>query len=234
MEKPQDKSFTKIPNELMEVLMNPALTAAEQKILLYVARKTYGYHKRTDQISYSQFKNKLGLSQPTLCRAISRLKQVKLLNLVKRGNSRRLSNTWQIDVSDYANKLVKLANLVYLTPKNPVKQLNHTKESITKETTKGRSILDNPVLKEYAELVLEQRKKQITVRDEEHYKTAVIKRVEPDYQAIKQLLKKKEELEDSDNAKTPSEWDGACRKTQAIEKQLEEFDKDLVKLVREE
>jgi hypothetical protein len=44
-------NYTQIPNCLFNLL--PYLTAAELKIILHIIRKTIGFHKETDRISYS-------------------------------------------------------------------------------------------------------------------------------------------------------------------------------------
>lgn len=125
--------FTAIPNDLMEVLLSEALNNTERRILLFIARKTYGFQKNSDQISLTQFENKLKISRPTLVRTLERLKLVKLVQLVRKGRSRLASNEWLIDPSDYQNKLVHLGQLVKSDPKQLVKLRQHTKESITKE-----------------------------------------------------------------------------------------------------
>lgn len=126
-------NFTQIPNNLIDILMSKALNETEIKILLFIARKTYGFQKSSDQISYSQFQNKLGLSRPTITVTLKRLQLVKFVLLVKKGNSKRACNEWLIDYSNYPDKLVKLTKLVKYDKEKLVKYTLHTKESITKE-----------------------------------------------------------------------------------------------------
>jgi len=49
---------TQIPNFLLDFLF-PRIPEAEMKCLLYICRRTYGFHKDEDRISYSQFINGL-------------------------------------------------------------------------------------------------------------------------------------------------------------------------------
>ena len=45
---------TQIPNVIMDYAL-PQLPEAEGRILLYISRRTYGFHKSEDRISFSQF-----------------------------------------------------------------------------------------------------------------------------------------------------------------------------------
>ncbi|KKT02049.1 MAG: hypothetical protein UV80_C0006G0039 [Candidatus Peregrinibacteria bacterium GW2011_GWF2_43_17] len=46
---------TNIPNDLIDFFF-PILNGAEAKIALYICRRTYGFHRRSDRISYKQFR----------------------------------------------------------------------------------------------------------------------------------------------------------------------------------
>jgi len=78
MANPQkENGFTPIANEILELLVNTALLGAEFQILLFIIRKTYGYHKKKDRISLTQFEKNTGLSRPTVVKTLK--------NLVSRG-----------------------------------------------------------------------------------------------------------------------------------------------------
>ena len=47
-------TYTQVPDELFDVLM-PRLSEAEIKCLLYIMRRTFGFHKDSDAISTQQF-----------------------------------------------------------------------------------------------------------------------------------------------------------------------------------
>lgn len=126
-------NFTQIPNDLMDILLSSALSDNERKVLLFIARKTYGFHKETDTISLTQFQNKLGLSRQGVVNVLKRLQLVNLCRLVKKGNSKKACNEWTIDLSGYHEKLVNMSRLVKFTPKQLVNIRRPTKESITKE-----------------------------------------------------------------------------------------------------
>lgn len=134
------ENYTKIPNDLIEILLSSALNDSQRRILIFVARKTYGFNKETDKISWSQFQSKLNISRGTLSSSLNRLKPVHLLVLVTTGKSKRSSNEWQIDVSDYQDKLVRLTKLVQSHSKKLVRKPSDTKESITKERKTSPSL----------------------------------------------------------------------------------------------
>ncbi|MBI2601404.1 replication protein [Candidatus Daviesbacteria bacterium] len=131
-----NEGFIRIPNELMEVLMSEVINDSEKRILLFIARKTYGYNKKSDQISLTQFENKLNLSRQTVNVTTQRMRLVKLLRLVKKGKSRLACNEWLIDLSDYQDKLVQLGRLVKYDSDKLVKVGRHTIDSITKDKEK--------------------------------------------------------------------------------------------------
>lgn len=118
--------------------MSPVLSKSEKAVLLFIARKTYGYHKKSDQISLSQFKEKLHLSHQGIVNILKRLQLVNICRLVNRGNSRLAFSEWLIDTSDYANKLVHLSRLVKFSINASHDELvnirRHTKERYTKES----------------------------------------------------------------------------------------------------
>ncbi len=59
-----EQGFTKIPNTLLSMI--PLMADAELKVVLALARKTYGWHKESDAISLSQFQKMTGLSRQSV------------------------------------------------------------------------------------------------------------------------------------------------------------------------
>lgn len=123
-------NHTQIPNDYLDMFM-PHLTGAEWKCLCYIARRTFGFQKRADQIAFSQFENGIttkdgkvldygtGLSRPKISESLQRLIEVGLLESKDKGNSK-----------EYL--LVKKLNQLEV-----VKKLNQTgKESLPKVVKK--------------------------------------------------------------------------------------------------
>lgn len=80
METPQtENGYTAIANEIIDNFQCLYLTSNEWKILWVVIRKTYGWKKKEDRISISQFQSYTKLSRPNAHRAIKSLVAKSLL-----------------------------------------------------------------------------------------------------------------------------------------------------------
>jgi len=71
--------YTQIPNKLLELLPRARLSATEYQIILIVLRKTLGFHKREDWISYSQIEKLTGKSHWAVWNAIRQLVRKTIL-----------------------------------------------------------------------------------------------------------------------------------------------------------
>lgn len=83
-------NHTQIPNDYLDLLM-AHLSGAEWKCLCYISRRTFGFQKKADMISLSQFENGImtrddkvldygtGLSRPTIIEALLRLVSLGLV-----------------------------------------------------------------------------------------------------------------------------------------------------------
>lgn len=78
--------YTKLPNKLVDEWM-PILSPSEYKIVIFIVRKTYGFHKEADTISLSQFVEGTGLARNTVKDAINRLIERGCVAHTRRGNS---------------------------------------------------------------------------------------------------------------------------------------------------
>ena len=74
-----ENGYTSIENEVLEWLAKTRIPGEAGQVLNFVLRKTYGWHKKEDAISLSQFVEGTGLSKVHICRAIRILKKMKLL-----------------------------------------------------------------------------------------------------------------------------------------------------------
>ncbi len=138
-------NYTRIVNKVIEQLVKQPLLGAELAICLFIIRKTYGFQKKEDEISLTQFEQGTGRSRPTIVKALKNLQLVNIVKLVKKGDSRISSNCWSFNKYYHTWKLVKQSELVkhrVLTSKEIDKKLvktaKHTKENYkrnTKETT---------------------------------------------------------------------------------------------------
>lgn len=69
----QKSNYTQIPNQILDKMAD--FSDQEFKILLFLCRKTFGWHKKRDRISYSQISEGTGKCTNTIKKAISRLSQ---------------------------------------------------------------------------------------------------------------------------------------------------------------
>lgn len=74
MANPQkENGFTPIAHTILENLGNAALLGSEYQVVICVLRKTYGYGKKEDWISLTQFEKFTGLSRPTVVKTLKNL-----------------------------------------------------------------------------------------------------------------------------------------------------------------
>lgn len=130
MASPQkENGYTGIANELFErMMLFDFPSASPLKIWLFVLRKTYGFIKKTDTISLSQFARSTGLSRQTVNDSLKWL--VKRCLLVK-GQSTQKGTVYGVN-KDYEQWVVKRGRLVKSRPLQVVKRGRHTKETIYK------------------------------------------------------------------------------------------------------
>lgn len=78
-------SWTETPNVVFELV--PHLSGAQIKVLMFVCRKTYGYHEETARIGYNEFIEATGLSRFSVNEAITWLVDAGILERETKGNS---------------------------------------------------------------------------------------------------------------------------------------------------
>lgn len=72
-------SYTRIHNMILELLSSTHLSALEFKIVLFIIRKTYGFQKKTDRISISQFSDNCKCSRPAVVEALQNLVRLNVI-----------------------------------------------------------------------------------------------------------------------------------------------------------
>jgi phage replication O-like protein O len=121
-----------IANEIIEALAKYRLAGEEWQILLVVFRKTYGFHKKEDEISLSQFEAMTGMKRANVVRAIKKLVAKKILDSSKSDTTHATRYCFNKDYDKWApssKKATPVAKLITL----PVAKKLHTKENSTKE-----------------------------------------------------------------------------------------------------
>lgn len=74
-----ENGYTKIANEILEHFIEPGITGSEFRIALFVIRKTYGYNKKKDKISISQFQKSTKMNHKQAVRTIKTLVSKQIL-----------------------------------------------------------------------------------------------------------------------------------------------------------
>ena len=155
MEKKLIPNSTQIPNIVLDLLL-PKLPEAEARCILYISRRTFGFHRDEDRISFSQFEKGImkrggeildcgaGLSRPSISEALRNLAKAKAIFIEKnsKGNIYKINLDMDIDkVVSEINQLRKLTNISKATKPKQVKLFNTqkkvSKESETKDNASG-------------------------------------------------------------------------------------------------
>jgi len=120
-----------IANEIVEVLTRFRLSGEEYQVLWVIWRKTYGWHKKEDCISLSQFFLLTNMKKPSIIRAIKKLIAKNVIS--KTANAIAYLYRFNKDYSTW-KRLAKKLIVSKRANKSLAKELP-TKENYTKETT---------------------------------------------------------------------------------------------------
>ena len=84
MTSPQlENGYLKIANELWDALIKIRIPGEQRQCLDLIIRKTYGYNKKADKISVSQFSQATGINRRSVQRALKLLLSRKIIHGVK-------------------------------------------------------------------------------------------------------------------------------------------------------
>ena len=115
MAKPQlENGYTPIANELLEAIYKTEFTATELKIILLVARYTYGFSRKEYTLSLSYIARGIGVSKRYVSSSVSKLIEDNVLQIVK-------------EHTDTQSRVIKI-NKNYETwlSRTTVQQVNHS------------------------------------------------------------------------------------------------------------
>ena len=145
---------TQIPNLILDLVI-PLVSEAEARCLLYICRRTFGFHKRYDSISLSQFEKGIrsrqkgqldygtGMSRPGVVYALKNLIKAEVIFMRKNSRGNRYMLNLHMDVEKVVNELNQLRRLTRTSkrtlPKvdnevNPQNKGNKEKPSIRGST----------------------------------------------------------------------------------------------------
>lgn len=150
MANPQiENGFTRIANDILKALSKIRIAGEPRQILDFIMLKTYGFHKKEDRISLSQFKDGTKLKHRAVCKAIDCL--LKMNIIIKRTSAKKgtMSFSMYCVQKDYEKwkpvpKKALVPKKAQTSAKNgpqPVPFLAHTKDIFTKDILQKKYIL---------------------------------------------------------------------------------------------
>lgn len=153
----REPNYTQIPNEFLDNIM-PTLSGAENVVFLVIMRKTFGWHKKKDKISYSQIREGSGISSNTTIQtALKKLQEKGLIFIVKE----KKGITYEVNITEtvneenedlYKNCKDTFTETVNIKDKTFTESVN-TKESNIKKLSKEIYIkIDEAYIDAYKEL----------------------------------------------------------------------------------
>lgn len=122
-------NFTQIPNVLLE--QSGTMEETELRIILAISRKTFGWHKREDLLSLSQFKILTGMSRPSIVKGIGLAIANGWIARRPYGNSFK----YTLLVNDVYQPGEMLVNVVYQSGGEMVNDVYTQKKEVLKEKT---------------------------------------------------------------------------------------------------
>jgi phage replication O-like protein O len=140
-------------NDILMALIKANLNSTEYQIVLLIIRKTWGYGKKEDWISITQFMKYTGKGRTTIIEALNKLVRKSVL-VRKSGRGVRSLYRLNKDFNTW-NKLVRKTGLVRKTDKSSTENrtplvrksvLRTTKDNITKETITKDNIVSNDTI----------------------------------------------------------------------------------------
>lgn len=154
MANPQtENGFIKVATDIYEAFARIRISGEARQILDFIIRKTYGYNKKEDAISLSQFLLGTGLKKNTTIRALAKLRVLNLITQKENdiANIYRFNkdfDTWKPlpKKRTYSKKSKVIPQKENnRTPKRDI-QYTITKDNITKDTATANAVGDiNPI-----------------------------------------------------------------------------------------
>lgn len=115
-----------IANSIVEALCMVQLSGYESRVLWALFRKTYGWHKKEDRISLSQFQALTGLPIPKISNTLNRLVLRKMVSVTENGNGKVKSYGFQ-----------KVYSLWQDLPEKVIPKMGIPEKGITENGSKG-------------------------------------------------------------------------------------------------
>lgn len=140
-------TYIKIPTEVQEKLISMRISGEATQCLHVIIRKTYGFHKKKDRISLSQFTKMTGINKPNVVRAISKL--VSMCIIKKDNASVNSDSTYEIeeDTSKWVG-IIKKDNTILVLSKRIMTVIKKDNEALSKKIHTIDTLTKDTITKE--------------------------------------------------------------------------------------
>ncbi len=134
MASPQtENGYTRIANEILEALCRQNLSPYESRMIWFLLRKTYGWKKKSDWISQSQFSKGMDLDRRHVHRTIKRLLRKEII-VICRDDKNRPAYGFQKDYSKWGMSSLQMTAPLQMTGCASTDDQGAPVEAYTKET----------------------------------------------------------------------------------------------------
>ena len=152
MKKNTEESFTRIPNVMLDALCRIRINGEAQRCLFFIIRKTFGWNKKEDYISLSQFSEGTKIKKPEVIRAIKKLVSMGIVGKIAndQGNTyfvRLEASIWEsLANQPIAKPLAKSPIRVGRLANASLANQPHTKDTTTKDTTSSYDVNSREII----------------------------------------------------------------------------------------
>jgi phage replication O-like protein O len=102
-----ENGYTRIANELLEQIISRRIPGQELRVVLFILRKTYGFSKKSDQISYGQIGKAMGIPRTRAIMHVKNLVSKKILGSLNNGTRQPLTMWINKDYSQWKDSPIK-------------------------------------------------------------------------------------------------------------------------------
>lgn len=156
-------NYTKIQNSILDALIANRISGRECQIVLFIIRKTNGYHKECDDISMGQISKATGISRSKVSSILTSLCEKNIITVTQKGNTKINCLSLQQDVSLWRvlpkkGTVTQKGNTLFPKKVTPVTQKGNT-ATIIKKTRQKKIIqkkeFEPPSLKDVINFFIE-------------------------------------------------------------------------------
>lgn len=168
---------TEIANDIAQQFARINLSSYEWRVLWVILRKTYGWHKKTDRISYTQLEEATGINRRHIARAITKLLSRNIITQTGKGYGleyglQKNYESW-LNVTSTGNEIVTPTGDKSL----PEQVTNDEKVIVTSTGQESLPIQDASLPKE----VTKSLPKQVKTKAIKHLTKAILQKQVPDF-----------------------------------------------------